>query len=185
MLLIYFLQNYSPLISFLQNYSPVLSPFSLVFRAPFSHASAGHWELCRIIVLGFWLLWSCSWQNVFPKMEPLDLLRLVLLWFEIFSIHSKGCSKSTGRFHQVWMVWFEMGMFHFSGEKLSVFHHSNSSERFCGLLMHLETIKWLLVTADFPFLLSSKIYPVLVQTYKENRLVKLDVIQPSIYPVTS
>lgn len=124
--------------------------FSCISSSFFSRCSWGVWDLQNDF-LGFWLLWSCSWQNVFPKMEPLDLLRLVLLWFEIFLLHSKDCSRSSERFHQVCMACFGMGIFHFSGEKLSAFQHSNSSERFCGLLVHLETIKMASGNCRFSF----------------------------------
>ncbi|XP_033373369.1 ubiquitin-like modifier-activating enzyme ATG7 isoform X12 [Parus major] len=43
-------------VSSLQNYSPISSSFSLVFRAPFSHAAAGECEVCRMI---FWVS-GCS-----------------------------------------------------------------------------------------------------------------------------
>lgn len=49
------------------------------------------------------------------------------------------------------MAWFVMGIFHFSGEKLSAFLHSDSSERFCGLLLRLETIKMASGNCRFSF----------------------------------
>lgn len=87
--------------------------FSCIQSSFFSRCSWGVWALQNDF-LGFWLLWSCSWHNEFPKMEPLDWLRLLLLWFERFLLHSKDCSKSSERFRQVWMAQFGMGIFHFS-----------------------------------------------------------------------
>lgn len=91
--------------------------FSCISSSFFSRCSWGVWALQNDF-LGFWLLWSCSWQNVFPKIGAIRFAKVgaPLIWDILAALQrlqQKQWEISSGVYGLLWdgnisFFWWEV-----------------------------------------------------------------------------